>query len=110
MGTKTLNEERAKTEEFTTKLKEKDINANRDLKTQAAMFEGDIAKLKGQIVDLNLDGEQLKSEVETLQSDILTKEIKIQNKAMERWSHEHAYAEDMILQTVPKVVESLKGA
>jgi chromosome segregation ATPase len=117
--TKTLNDERAKTEEFTTKLKEKDINANRDLKTQAAMFEGDIAKLKGQIVDLNLDGDQLKSEVETLQSDILTKEIKIQNmatqrekqnKAMERWSHEHAYAEDMILQTVPKVVESLNGA
>merc|ERR1711981_332395 len=116
--TKTLNEERAKTEEFTTKLKEKDMNANRDLKTQAAMFEGDIAKLKGQIVDLNLDSDQLKSEVETLQSDILTKEIKIQNmatqrekqnKAMERWSHEHAYAEDMILQTVPKVVESLKG-
>merc|ERR1712083_614893 len=82
--TKSLSEEKAKTEDINSKLKERDSNANRDLKTQAAMFEGDIAKLKGQIIDLNLEATQTKSDVDKLKMDVLTKESKIENMATQR--------------------------
>ena len=115
--TKALNEEKAKTEEMNDKLKEKDMNASRDLKTQAAMFEGDVAKLKGQIVVHNLEATQREEELQKLKADISTKQSKIenmanqrekQNKAMERWSNERGVVENVILQTLPKTLDSLQ--
>ena len=98
-------------------LNERDMNAREDLKTQAAMFEGDIAKLKGRIVVHDLEATQREKELHKLKMDICAKESKIenmanqrekQNRAMERWSNERGVVENVILQTLPKTIDSLQ--
>ena len=115
--TTALSDERLKSEELNGKLRDKDIAAKQDLKTQASLFEGDIAKLKCQIVNLQLETTNKGDEVEKLKGDISTKESKIanmatqrekQNKAMERWSDEHMLMENFVLRTLPRAIDSLK--
>ena len=114
--TRALNEEKTKGDEMANQLQEKDMNSSRDLKTQAAMYEGDIAKLKGQIVAHKLDEKQRVEELQKLKADLSTKDSKIenmanqrekQNKAMERWSNERGMVEN-VLQTLPKTIDSLQ--
>ena len=65
-------------------LKLFETSAKEDLKTQASLFEGDIAKLNAQIIGFRLEANQKSTEIEKLQGEIAERKSKIENMATQR--------------------------